>query len=245
VSQRQKQRTNENRARRLGTGEGISRKGRGGGGGGVPAWAWVVGGAILIAAIAIVAALVVTRGGSSSTSGGHTPSVITERNSTQTFDPVSQGSWQPNYDKLSAAISALGLPAAGNATHYHVHITLYVTDNGKSYRVPIPQDIGIDQATQTQSPIHTHDDKGIIHIESGTAKFTAPLQDVFDIWGVRFNSRCVGGYCDGVEMWVNGTPNRQYGSYVLREHDVITIVEGKQPANFKPDTSFPWAKNGL
>jgi hypothetical protein len=249
VSQRQKQRTNENRARRLGTGEGISRHGRkgGGGGGAVPAWAWVVGGAILVAAIAVVVALVVTRGGSSPSSsrGGQTPSVITQRNSTATFDPVSQGSWPPNYDNLAAAITALGLPTAGVATHYHVHITLYVTSNGKSYRVPIPQNIGIDQATQTESPIHTHDDKGIIHIESSKAKFTAPLQDVFDIWGVRFDSRCVGGYCGGVEMWVNGTPNTQYGSYVLREHDVITIVEGKQPANFKPDTSFPWAKNGL
>ena len=54
MSQRQKQRTNENRARRLGSGEGISRKGRKpSSGGGVPAWAWVVGGAVLIAELLV------------------------------------------------------------------------------------------------------------------------------------------------------------------------------------------------
>ena len=77
MSQRQKQRTNENRARRLGSGDGIARHGRGpvgkSGPGGVPAWAWVVGGAILVAAIAVVAALLVTRGGSSSSDGNQTP----------------------------------------------------------------------------------------------------------------------------------------------------------------------------
>src|SRR5437660_10649329 len=117
MSQRQKQRTNENRARRLGSGEGIARHGRkpvgkAGGAGGVPAWAWVVGGAILVAAIAIVAAIVVTRGGSSSSgTSGATPAVITQRNSTATFDPVSQGTWPPNYDTLQQAIAAMCPPA--------------------------------------------------------------------------------------------------------------------------------------
>jgi hypothetical protein len=204
VSQRQKQRTNENKARRLGTGEGITRKGRKpSSGGGVPAWAWVVGGAILVAAIAIVAALVLTRGDSSggSASGG-TSAVITERNSTATFDPVSQGTWPPNYENMQEAIAAMGLPASSAtmayATHFHVHITLYV--DGR--QTPIPSQ-------------------------------------------VRFNSKCIGGYCGGVEMWVNGKPNTQLGSYILHEHDVITIVEGKQPDGFKPDTTYPWAAKGL
>jgi hypothetical protein len=247
VSQRQKQRTNENKARRLGTGEGISRKGRKpSSGGGVPAWAWVVGGAILVAAIAVVAALVLTRGDSSggSASGGTSP-VITERNSTATFDPVSQGTWPPNYENMQEAISAMGLPASSAtmayATHFHVHITLYV--DGR--QTPIPSQVGIDPATQTLAAIHTHDDTGIIHMEAGEKHFAPPLQDVFNVWGVRFNSKCIGGYCGGVEMWVNGKPNTQLGSYTLHEHDVITIVEGKQPDGFKPDTTYPWAAKGL
>jgi hypothetical protein len=247
VSQRQKQRTNENKARRLGTGEGISRKGRKpSSGGGVPAWAWVVGGAILLATIAIVAAIVVTRGGSSSSdSNGGTPAVITERNSTAKFDPVSQGTWPPNYENLQEAITAMGLPASSAtmayATHFHVHITLYV--DGRE--TPVPSQVGVDPSTQTLAAIHTHDDTGIIHMEAGEKNFAPPLQDVFNVWGVRFNSDCIGGYCGGVEMWVNGTPNTQLGTYVLHEHDVITIVEGQQPAGFKPDTTYPWAAKGL
>jgi hypothetical protein len=247
VSQRQKQRTNENRARRLGTGEGISRKGRkpAPGGGGVPAWAWVVGGAILVAAIAVVAAIVLTRGDSSSGGSGGTASVITDRNSTAKFDPVSQGTWQPNYDNLQGAIAAMGLPASSAtmayATHFHVHITLYV--DGR--KTPIPSQVGIDPVTQTLAAIHTHDDTGIIHMEAGEKGFAPPLQDVFNIWGVRFNAKCIGGYCGGVEMWVNGHPNTELGKYVLHEHDVITIVEGAQPAGFRPDSSYPWAAKGL
>ena len=248
MSQRQKQRTNENKARRLGTGEGISRKGRSpSSGGGVPAWAWVVGGAILVAAIAIVAAIVITQNGSSSggTSGGGTPAVITERNSTAKFDPVSQGTWPPNYDNLQQAITAMGLPASSAtmlyATHFHVHITLYV--DGR--KTPIPSQVGIDPNTQTLAAIHTHDDTGIIHMEAGEKNFAPPLQDVFNVWGVRFNKDCIGGYCGGVEMWVNGTPNTQLGQLTLENHQVITIVEGKQPKGFKPDTTYPWAAQGL
>jgi hypothetical protein len=245
VSQRQKQRTNENRARRLGSGEGISRRGRKAGGGGVPPWAWLVSGAILVAAIAIVVAVVVTRGGSSSTGGASTttPTVIAQRNSTAKFDPVSQGTWPPNYTNLAGAIAALKLPQAGVATHYHAHISLYLDGNPK--KVVIPQDIGIPPTGTVDSPIHTHDTLGIIHIESATKNYTAPLQDVFDIWGVRFDSRCIGGYCGGVQMWVNGKPNTQLGAYVLHEHDAVTIVEGAQPPGFKPDSSYNFAKYGL
>jgi hypothetical protein len=205
----------------------------------------VVGGAIVVAAIAIVAAIVLTRGDSSSGGSGGTPSVIADRNSTATFDPVSQGTWQPNYDNLQGAISAMDLPASSATmqylTHYHVHLTLYV--DGRE--TPVPAQIGVDPVTQTLAAIHTHDDTGIIHMEAGEKNFSPPLQDFFNVWGVRFNSKCIGGYCDGVEMWVNGRPNTELGAYVLKEHDVITIVEGKQPDGFKPDTSYPWAAKGL
>src|SRR6476646_6096033 len=130
MSQRQKQRTNENRARRLGSGDGIARHGRkpvgkAGGPGGVPAWAWVVGGAVLVAAIAVVAALLVTRGGSSR-SGNQTAAGIPQRNSTAKVDWVSQGTLQPNYTNPEAALTAMNMPTAnsttGYATHYHAHI---------------------------------------------------------------------------------------------------------------------------
>ena len=81
----------------------------------MPACAWVVVGAILVAAIAVVAALLVTRGGSSG-SGDQTASVITQRNSTAKVDWVSQGTWQPNYTNLQAALTAMNMPTANSTT---------------------------------------------------------------------------------------------------------------------------------
>jgi hypothetical protein len=242
MSQRQKQRTNENRARRLGSGDGIARHGRkpvgkAGGPGGMPAWAWVVGGAILVAAIAVVAALLVTRGGSSS-SGNQTATVITQRNSTAKVDWVSQGTWQPNYTNLQAALTAMNMPTAnsttGYATHYHAHITIYAD----GHKAPVPALIGIDEADQLLSPIHTHDDSGVIHMEADEKNFTPNLQEVFNVWGLRFNSQCIGGYCGGVKMWVDGQASTQFGAHVMKEHDAITILQGTPPPGFKPDKSF-------
>jgi hypothetical protein len=246
MSQRQKQRTNENRARRLGTGEGISRQGRRGpargGGGGVPAWAWVVGGAVVIAAIAIVAAIVLTRGNGSSSSHGQNSTVVKSRNSTATVDWVSQGTWQPNYAHLKAALSALGLTdvagMTGYATHYHAHVSIYVNDGGTLHRAPIPQSVGIDVPDQILSSIHTHDSTGVIHMESDKKGFKATLQQVFDVWGVRFSGQCIGGYCGGVHMWVNGKPSTAFGGYELQEHDQVTLLAGAVPSDFKPQASY-------
>jgi hypothetical protein len=252
MSQRQKQRTNENRARRLGTGEGIARQGRRGGGrssGGVPAWAWVVGGAILLAAVGIVAALVLTRGNSSASGPDTSAQVVTDRETTAKIDWVSQGTWQPNYTNLGAALAPLGLTnvgsmANGYVTHYHAHITIYVPDNGKLRKVPIPADMGIEVQGQTATvlaSVHTHDTSGVIHMESDKKNFKANLFQIMSVWGVRFNSSCIGGYCGGVHMWVNGKPNTQFGSYTLQEHDQVTLVAGPLPAGFKPQSSYKFA----
>ena len=167
--------------------------------------------------------------------------MITDRNSTAKVDWVSAGTWPPNYTNFQAALAAMGLPSAtattGYATHFHAHITMYVFD-GHSRKVPIPSLVGIDESTQTLSPIHTHDDTGVIHMEADETNFDPPLQDVFNVWGLRFTSQCVGGYCGGVKMWVNGQPNSQLGKYKPKEHDAITIVEGTPPPNFKPDPSY-------
>jgi hypothetical protein len=224
-----KQLTNERRARRLGTGEGIARVERRRG---VPAWAWLVGGAVILAAVIIAAAIVVRGGGS-----GSTASVVQSRLSHSKIDFVSQGTWSPNYQKLRGALRALGLqPSSGSAAtnHYHVHLTLEID----GHSVPVPPDIGLDAATSTSSEIHTHDDTGVVHIESSVASFRGTLGQVFDVWGVAFDKDCIGGYCGGVKMWVNGTPSTQYGALVLKPHMAITLLVGTPPGNFKPDKSY-------
>jgi hypothetical protein len=234
VSKRQKERTNQNRERRLGTGDGIARS-KGSTTAGIPLWMWALSLSGFIALGVVVAVLLITRGGSGGTANA---AVVKQRDSTAKIDFLTEGTWPANYTNLADAIKALGLPGLSDLVqHYHTHIHLIVEGND----VPVPMNIGLDAATQTYAPIHTHDDRSVIHIEADVKNYHSDLQNVFDIWGVRFNSQCVGGYCNGVKMWVNGKPSTSYGAYVMQPHDAITIVEGKPPAGFKPDTSFAFA----
>jgi hypothetical protein len=234
-----KQLTNERRARRLGTGEGIAATPQKGGGGGIPAWAWLVAASVIAAAVIIGVALVSRGGGSSSSGGDPNAEVVTSRNSHDPIDFVSAGTWPVNYTNLAGAMSALGLTPtqeAASVNHYHVHIQLDVD----GHEVPVPAQIGLDSATGTFSEVHTHDDTGVIHIESGDTSFRANLADVFDMWGVYLSPKCIGGYCDGVKMWVNGKPSTAFGRLVLQSHMAITLLEGTPPKNFKPAKSYPF-----
>jgi len=231
-----KQLTNERRARRLGTGEGIAAT-RPKGGGGIPAWAWLVA-ASVVAAAAIIGVALVARGGGGPGSGGDpNAEVVTSRLSHETIDFVSAGTWPVNYTNLAGAMSALGLTPtqeAASVNHYHVHIQLEVD----GHEVPVPAQIGLDSATGTFSEVHTHDDTGVIHIESGDTSFRATLADVFDMWGVYLSSKCIGGYCGGVKMWVNGKPSTAFGDLTLQSHMAITLLEGTPPKSFKPAKSY-------
>src|SRR5262249_26867944 len=73
------------------------------------------------------------------------------------------------------------------AVHYHAHLDVLV--NGQP--VPVPADLGIDEARRLISPLHTHDDTGVIHIESATnAPFT--LGQFFAEWGQPLRATQVG-----------------------------------------------------
>jgi hypothetical protein len=241
MSKAQKQRTNQKRAQRLGTGEGIAP--RGPKGGGIPPWAWLVSGAIVVAALALAFVLVKRSGSSAS---GQNASCVQQRLSRSTLDPLSQPTWPANYDNLQCALSALGLQPsleAAATNHYHVHLTLYV--NGR--RVTVPDYIGLPAAggmgSTVTSEIHTHGREtdpvpGVIHIESGDPSFRGTLSQFFDVWGVYASPQCLGGYCDGVKIWINGKPVANGLELPLQEHDAVTMVVGKPPPNFKPDTTF-------
>lgn len=237
MSQRQKQRTNENRARRLGTGQGIARTKPPRGG--VPGWAWAAGAAALVAVVAIIAAVVLTRDDSSA-SGPVDQGVIAERNTTAKFDPTLEGTWPVNYQNLGDAIKALGLPGLSESVeHYHSHITLIV--DGRNTIIPL--ELGFDRQAQVFSPVHTHDERGVIHVEADEKDFRATIGDVFDVWGVRLNDQCVGGFCNGVKFYVNGQEVAQGRDYELQSHDAVTVVEGTPPAGFEPDKSFAFQDN--
>jgi hypothetical protein len=232
-----KQLTNERRARRLGTGEGIAAKTSTGGRGGIPGWAWLVAGSVVVAAVIIGAALVARGGGGGSNTGDPSAAVVTSRLSHDQIDFISAGTWPVNYTDLGGAMSALGLTPtqeAASVNHYHVHITLVVD----GHDVPVPAQIGLDASSGVFSEVHTHDDRGVIHIESGNTAFRADLADVFDMWGVYLSPKCIGGYCGGVKMWVNGKPSTSYGDLVLQSHMAITLLEGTPPKGFTPAKSY-------
>ena len=136
------------------------------------------------------------------------------------------------------------------AYHVHAHLDVFVSRR----RVRIPAGIGIEIADPGVrrgrlpdgslafggirecarpciSPLHTHDDTGIIHTES---QINNPnrLGQFFTEWRVRLTRSCVGGYCRGIRVYVDG---KRYGgdprSITLTNRKEIAIVIGKAPAS--------------
>ena len=93
------------------------------------------------------------------------------------------------------------------------------------------------------SPLHTHDDTGILHTESASA-IPNRLSQFFTEWGVRLSRSCVGGYCrpDSIEVFVNG--KRYSGdprAILLTDHKEIAIVIGTPPKKIPSAADFPHA----
>ena len=151
---------------------------------------------------------------------------------------------------LKARLKAIGLHALareGVAVHIHQHLDIVI--NGRVLR-GLPPYIGIhiDQQHPNKSfitEIHTHDQSGIIHVESPTVR-TFTLADFFDVWGVRFSSRCLGGYCASgnkkIYVWVNAKRVRtDPRKIVLKSHQEIVVAYGTLASVPKPlPRSYPF-----
>jgi hypothetical protein len=237
VSKTKKRVTNERRAQRLGTGEGIKREAprRSSAGG---SRIWLVGGlvAVLVLAGAGVAALLLR--GDDGGGGGHSAAVVQERLSEETLDPISRPTWQPNYENLEQAGDALGMPGLSEVI-LHLHARLFIYVNGD--QVVVPANVAFDNQGQVFEPIHTHDERGVVHVEAADENFQAKLQDFFDLWGVRFQPGQLGGYRQPLTVWVNGERLQgDPGAHVIEQHDVITVVSGDVPAGFEPRRTVEW-----
>jgi hypothetical protein len=138
--------------------------------------------------------------------------------------------WTPEYAHLAQRIKQLGLPPVGKEKVHH-HALIHIYNDG--LLVPVAPNIGIHKPAY--SSIHTHDQTGVIHMESDVPhKFT--LGDFFAIWGVRFGKASLGSLVnDGdkqVHVYVDGKPIADPVHYVLRDQDNIVVGYGT------PD-SFP------
>jgi len=126
---------------------------------------------------------------------------------------------------------------------FHVHAHLDVIINGRYFVVP--SQIGI-IPNKCFFWLHTHDESGIIHIESPANKeFT--LGQFFDIWGKKFSNsqifeKAVNGTKNNLNVYVNGNkvPNGvNYRDIQLHPHDEIAIVYGTLPSSIPSNYNFP------
>jgi hypothetical protein len=115
-------------------------------------------------------------------------------------DQAGQGSlppWPAPSDP-SSGLQLAGLTLntmEGAAQHFHPHLDLF--DDGQAIQVPAGIGIqGFDPTTDggtAYSPIHTHTDDGIIHVESPDQNATYTLGQFFDLWGVPLSDQQIGG----------------------------------------------------
>ena len=108
------------------------------------------------------------------------------------------------------------------ATEYHIHPELSIFVNGNE--VLVPTNLGVTDTGMTS--IHTHDEKGVIHVESPIKKdFT--LGDFFAVWGKDFSSaKLLDSEINGnteIRMTVNGQEVSTYENTVLGDKDKIVI----------------------
>jgi hypothetical protein len=201
-----------------------------------PPWFYAAAGAgavVLIAAIVLGVVLLRDSGGGSS----NTSTSVAGYNALPGIRKT-KAPWPPEYQFLADRLLPLGLttlPQEAVATHYHSHLDIFV--DGK--HVTVPKYIGINLGANYLTELHTHDTRGVIHIESPKSNDHFSLGQFVAEWGVFLNSRCIGAYCDGLKWYLNGklqTGNPQ--KYVLQPHDEVAIVVGKPPAKIPSSYKF-------
>lgn len=151
------------------------------------------------------------------------------------------GDWRAPAD-ASAAVRAAGLPMLGEeklAVHYHAHVDVIV--NGQ--HIPVPAELGVDEARHLISPLHTHDGTGVVHIESATdVPFT--LGQLFQEWGQPLTAERVGPVTltagQALRVYRNGQlVASDPGALRLGSHDEIVVWVG--PADQQPQVPASYA----
>ncbi|MBP0589677.1 hypothetical protein J8I87_08090 [Paraburkholderia sp. LEh10] len=135
-----------------------------------------------------------------------------------------------------AAVDGL-ICAAGMSELYHVHAHLAIVNNGKW--LALPANVGL--LSQCNYEMHTHDQTGIIHIETPNVK-NYTLGQFFDIWGQALSSTNVAGITGTVVAYINDNGDvRRYDGDLrdieLISHRDITLEIG-QPLPMLPTYSW-------
>jgi len=149
----------------------------------------------VVVLVAVAIGLVVLLGGdggntsaSPAPSGATIPDPATLPGIMQTPPP-----WSNNVAQLPERLALLSLPAlndAPGALHHHIRLWIYV--DGQP--VAVPANIGL--SPQAASPLHTHDETGLVHVESADPDFQPVLAQFMDVWGLYFTQTCLGDACN-------------------------------------------------
>ena len=144
-------------------------------------------------------------------------------------------------------------------THRHSHLDVFV--DGEA--VPVPAGIGIDISdpgvqhfpdggyggieectNPCISPLHTHDETGIIHTEAA-ADTLLTLGQLFTEWGVMLDDECVGEFCDSetdIVVYLGGDEyDGEPADIELEDQLVIAIVIGTPPDRIPATADFSQA----
>ncbi|MFI1381556.1 hypothetical protein [Embleya sp. NPDC020886] len=127
----------------------------------------------------------------------------------------------------------------GAVQHFHVHLDIFVGLN----RVEVAPDIGIDRRTGLLADLHTHDNSGVLHVESHDANARFVLGQLFAMWNVRLDETHLGAltpdathtyrtYLNGVS--ISGDPAR----IELRPHDQISVMYQDDKVRIRPPASY-------
>lgn len=157
---------------------------------------------------------------------------------------TTQPPWPLPADPVAGAQRA-GLrvePMEGDAKHFHSHLDILV--NGEP--VPVPANIGIHPSGNAMAELHTHDQRGVLHIEAPTDDKRYVLGQLFATWDVRLDENGIGGletdgtntlraYVDG-ELY-QGNP----AGIELTSHRQIALVYGPEDAEVDVPASFEFA----
>jgi hypothetical protein len=141
--------------------------------------------------------------------------------------------WNRGEDGLLQRDRAIGIPfAATEQLVFHHHDLLQIFVNGHKVAVPLGIGIGTNAAGQISfyTSMHTHDTSGIVHIESPIQR-TFTLGNFFDVWGVTFSSKNIGGYeASGdkqIRVYLNGKPyTGDPRNLPLTQHDDVVVTYG-------------------
>ena len=195
-------------------------------GGRASGWVWTAAAGVIAALLVVVVVVAVRQGGHR---GAETSdAALTNPPATVAVGGDAAPPWQAPKD-AAAAVRTAGVPmlgGEGNVEHIHAHLDVVV--DGQA--VSVPADIGIDRASGTISPLHTHDGAGVVHIES-PIKRQFSLGEFFSEWDVSLSTDNIGALraADGkvVRVFVNGTQKTgNPAALTFGPHDEIAVVYG-------------------